>query len=304
MSRSKSRQRPPVDPYTSARQFYETRLADNPTMPRYNHLLGAMCAEKGEHALAENYFRNTITVTPNDIMVRNDFALLLAKQNRKEDALQEFKKATLVTEDSALLQKNIGAVQGNSGKYKEALESATRSRHLYPDDAMNHRNIAKLHSALGDTRSALKHNMTSIYLENPGYERPRQPVVTSAAAVQIIASGGNRSEAFKLMDIARTLENKTVTLDTTQRTNEIIYKAMKRMGNQAAILEQQKKEEEAKKAVAEIQFADRSAIMNFAMRRAQQAEQDELAEQEGGGGEGGEGGRRRRRKPKGEQEDS
>ncbi len=112
---------------------------------------------------------------------------------------------------------------------------------------MNHRNIAKLHAALGDSRSSLEHNMTSLRLERPllnsagnAYINPQgnKPVTSAyrAAAVQIIAKGGNRDEAYRLMDAARTLEGRVFTLDTTQRTNEIIYKAMKRRGDQVGNL--------------------------------------------------------------------
>ncbi len=233
--------------------------------------MAAISSAKGNNEAADNYYRQTISTTPHDVMARNDFAVHLANQNRKYDSLQEFKKATLIVEDNAILQKNMGAVMGNSGQYKEALECATKSRHLNPNDAMNHRNIAKLHAALGDSRSSLEHNLTSIYLENPASLLPSigsagpKPVTSAyrAAAVQIIAKGGSRQEAFKLMDIARTLENRTFQLDTTQRTNEIIYNAMKRRGDQVGAIEKERRDAEEKKRVQEVQFRSKEDILKF-----------------------------------------
>lgn len=305
-----ARTRPPVDKYAAASAFYEEKLAANPTMPRYNHFMGAISAAKGNNAAADNYYRQTISATPHDVMARNDFAIHLANQNRKEDSLQEFKKAVLIVEDNAVLQKNMGAVLGNSGQYKPALEAATRARHLNPHDAMNHRNLAKLHAALGDSRTSLEHNMASIHLENPaaivanGYNRSAPKPVTSAyraAAVQIIARGGRREEAHKLMDIARTLEHKTYVLDTTQRTNEIIYAALKRKGDQVAQLEMERAAEEAKKVVADLSFGGKADILKFTaqMSRAR----DRAADEDGDGDEEEEEDnsvtrrRRRRKKP-------
>lgn len=297
----------PRDKYSNAIQFYEDKLGVNPAMPRYNHCMAAIHSEKKNYDIADNYYRQTILATPHDIMARNDFALHLAKQNRKEDALQEFRKAALIVEDNAFLQKNIAAVQGNSGQYKLALESATRARHLNPYDPMNHRNLAKLHAALGDSRSALEHNMTSIQLEKPvapsavsGYNSGPKPVTSAyrAAAVQIIAKGGSRDEAFRLMDIARTLENKTYTLDTTQRTNEIIYSAMKRMGSKMSALEKERAAEEDKKRVQEMRFDSKEDILKFSAAEAAHASAGERRDDDEDGNKGERRKRRQQQPPR------
>lgn len=247
-----------VHPYVAARRFYEEKLENNPTMPRYLHFMSAMTAEKGEVDTANSYYRRAIESDPNNIMVRNDYAVHLARNNRKEDALNEFRKARIIIEDNAVLEKNTAAVLGNTGRYQEALDAATRSRFLNPNDAQNHRNIAKLQSALGDGRAALHHNMKSIAIEHSRngdswqqHHQHAKPNTSAhrAAAVQIIAQGGSREDAFKLMDTARTLENKRIDLLTSTRTYEIIADIKRRYGGK--LFEQEKKrqeEEERRKA--------------------------------------------------------
>jgi Flp pilus assembly protein TadD len=229
--------------YASAERFYEAKLQINPEMPRYNHLMAAIASERGLEDKANNYYRQAITVQPGNLMTRNDYAVHLARSNRKEDALHEFKKAELVVENNSVLQKNYAATLGNAGQFNAALTAATKSRHLDPYDAMNHRNLARIHAALGDARSSLEHNMTAIQLENPRTHPHPNTTAFRAAAVQIIAKGGRREEAFALMDTARQLEHKTADLATSVQTRELIARIKKRYGNSLADIEKEKQEQ-------------------------------------------------------------
>lgn len=81
---------------------------------------------------------------------------------------------------------------------------------------------------LGDTRTAVVHNMASINLEgNPNFSEKLDSTAYRAAAVQVIAKGGDANEAQALMDAARKIEGAKVSVSTTVRTNEIIYKVIK-----------------------------------------------------------------------------
>lgn len=231
-----------------AKQFYASKLALNPTMSRYLHFMAAICTELGQIEEADHYYRQTILNDPNNIMVRNDFAVHLANQNRKSDALQELKKATIITENNAMLQKNIAAIQGNSGLFKESLHSANKAYFLNPNDEKNHRNLGKIHAVLGDSRSSLQHNLCAINLEHKkmlNYQKTNTSVLRTAA-IQSISKGGRRDDTLMLIDAARTLEKKTYELPTSVRTMEIINNIKKRKGDKMAQIEKEKREQEAK----------------------------------------------------------
>lgn len=235
--------------YASAEKFYQTKLANNPEMPRYNHLMAAIASERGQEEKANSYYRQAIMVQPGNLAMRNDYAVHLSRANRKEDALHEFKKATLINDDNALLQKNMAATLGNAGRFNDALAAATRARFLAPHDAMNHRNLAKIHAALGDAHSALEHNLMSVRLENPRTKAHPNTSAYRAAAVQIIAKGGAREEAFALMDAARHLEHKRADLSTSVQTHEIIHMIKRRYGHTLAQIEKEKQEEIEKQKI-------------------------------------------------------
>jgi tetratricopeptide (TPR) repeat protein len=238
-------------PYLQAGAYYESRLAKNPSVSRYTHFMGALSTARGEVADAGKYYRETIQNAPQDVLARNDFAIHLHDQGRKEEAIKEMKKASLIVSEHGFLEKNYAAIEGNAGQFQSALNHARIASHLLPNDDMNHRNLAKLQNALGDSNAALEHNLLSIKLEeqqkqmNPHY----QPHTSAyrAAAVQWVAKGGNREQAIELLHAARHIEKKQVDLLTSNRTYEIIDKIKRLQGDRWKQLEAQKEAEMKRK---------------------------------------------------------
>ena len=134
----------------------------------------------------------------------------------------------------------MAATLGNMGQFTKALDAATTARHLNPYDPVNHRNLAKIHAALGDARSSLEHNLAAIRLDNPHSQAKPNTTAFRAAAVQIIAKGGRREEAYALMDQARQLEKKHIDLPTSTQTHEIIQRIKKRHSQSLADIEKEK----------------------------------------------------------------
>ncbi len=238
-----------------AEDFYTTKLRSNPNMARYNTFMGAIASAKGEVDNADSYYRQAVVAAPNNILIRNDFALHMAhhgNHDKKLDAIKEMKKTLLMTDTNALIHKNVSALYARTGQYQDALRHGNESRFLVANDPMNHRNLAKLHSILGDTHSALEHNLQSIQLEDPSKMAPNTSAYR-AAAVQIISKGGNHEEALSFMKAARMYEKKQFQLSTTQRTNEILEKVEKQQRDilLRKEMERQQEEERRKKSMGE-----------------------------------------------------
>jgi tetratricopeptide (TPR) repeat protein len=235
-------------PYVQATDYLKGRLEINNSVSRYTHLIGTLAEARGNIEEADQYFRRTILMAPNNVMARNDFALHLGRLGQKDDCIKELNKAELIASENSLLHKNLGAAYGKRGDFELALQHATRSRFLAPNDAMNHRNIAKLHSALGDTHSALHHNLQSIQLEDPHKGYKPNTSAYRAAAVQIITTQrGTKEDAVALIDAARRMEGKKLELSTTERTFELIDRIKQQQGDRFKDLERRKEEEIAKR---------------------------------------------------------
>lgn len=191
-----------------ARVFFEKKLEDNPTMPRYNHCMGALAdAQGGAHMEeATNYYRQAAANQPANLMIRNDYALHLEKKGFHKDALREFDKALLVSLDSAAIHMNVAAVHGLHGEYVPAMEHAKRAKDLNPNIPMNLRNLAKMQSQAGDSRQALRNNLESIRLERAGITGGKINTQAFRNAAKQSFARGMRDQALSLIQEARQLE--------------------------------------------------------------------------------------------------
>lgn len=240
------------DMHYPAVKFFEKKLQNNPTMPRYNHLMAMLKVAENDHKAAEGHFIAALHSNPGDIAVRSDYALLLARKGDFDASREQYRKATVLAPESLLIMKNLSAIHARQGDLSTALQHATRTLQVAPDDCIAHRNFAKIRDAMGNTEEALQHNMTSLTIEQVNGARSN-PKTLRTAAVQIISNGvpadsdlpGDRIKAAsRLMDAARAIEGKKISLPTSTRTYEIISNILKRRGNS---LEALKKEEESGK---------------------------------------------------------
>jgi tetratricopeptide (TPR) repeat protein len=231
-----------------AQQFFEKKIEDNPTMPRYNHCLGALADAKGHLEEATAYYRNAAANQPANLMIRNDYALHLEKKGFHKDALREYDKALLVSLDSAAIHMNLAAVHGLHGDYSPAVEHAQRAKDLNPNIPMNLRNLAKMQSHTGNSRKALANNLESIRLERAGVTGGRINTEAFRNAAKQSFARGMREQALSLIQEARQLEGKAYKSDTTIRTNEIVSRILARKGNAVAQIEAEQKEKEERDA--------------------------------------------------------
>ena len=214
--------------------------------------MGALASAAGNNKMAEYHYQNTLRAAPHDVLARSDYALQLARTGKLGESVDELKKTFLITREQPTVHNNLGAVLARRGDYKPALEHTTRAMELAPQNSVNHRNCARIQSLMGDTRGALKHNLESVAIDSrnalQGGGKPNS-LAYRAAAVQIIALGGDRNEAHRLMDAARSIEGKKHFLGTTERTNEILSMIMTRVGD---------KEEALKKEAAALEAAKKA----------------------------------------------
>ena len=237
-----------------ASAFYEEKLKNAPDNALYHHMLAAMSIAGGDNASGLDHFRASIS-SSNNVMTRNDMALHMARTenlknpDRFKEVMTEFKKAlVLAGDDQPVLHKNISAVYAAKGDFTLARDHTRRALEISPNDAANHRNISKIMDELGDQRAALRHNMEAMRLDIKNRTKPNSSSYR-AAAVQNLVKGGDMKESIKLLSAARKIENKVYECSTTIRTQEIISKIMKRIGDPLDDLEKEEREVAQRKAL-------------------------------------------------------
>jgi len=138
-------------------------------------------------------------------------------------------------------------------------------------------NIHSISYSLLQVHSALKHNMTSIRSELRLPNERKETKSYRKAAVQIISTGGDRNEAYKLMDCARALENKKFVLPTTERTNQVLLMMLERRGDAVGELERKATAEaaEAEEREAAMRTGDVASLLNK-VRDAQEKKKKDM----------------------------
>lgn len=242
--------------------YYQQKLLENPTMPKYNHHLAILLTKQqqqqqqkqpNKQEQAAEYYRKALEASPNNVMIRNDYALFLHHNRQPQEpqpdknslaACNELKKGLLIVEKQPILHSNLCALYARTGRYQEAMQHAKRSSELRPEYPMNIRNLAKIQNLTGDSRTALAMNLRAIDLEKQGHHGGYiNTDVYRAAAIQSIAKG-ETEQALQLVREARGIERKLYQSSTTERTNEIIAKIMQRKGDQIQQIEKEAKEQE------------------------------------------------------------
>ena len=265
---------PPRAEYTNAERreqikasiYFKRKMdAGSQDNARYNHFMASLAVAAHDNNAAKLHYQQTVASSPGDVLARSDYALHLQRMGREyeNDAREALRKALLIAPDHAVLHKNAGSLLAQSGQFRQGQQHTQRSLQLNDSDAMSHRNFARITSRLGDTHTALKHNLTAIALEQKHNGGAAAAAIAPAAgkgagasgvgtthtnayrqaAVQIIATGGDKALAHRLMDAARAAEGQRCQLPTSQGTAEVTLKMLSRRGDAEAELEREKAKE-------------------------------------------------------------
>ena len=266
-------------PHQEAVKFYQNKLIENPDNARYNHLLGTLRNAERKYGEANVLFQRTLAIQPHNILARNDYAIALSTQNRNRDGVTELQKAMLQNEDLPVIRRNMAVLYGRYGDFNSAATHAVRAVQLDPQNSQGHRNLAKIYDRITRRARHVAHDQAIALEEAEVYSR-KHTSAYRAAAVQIVAKGGDYAEAHKLMDAARRHEGKHTVMETTQKTYEIIGQIMKRRGNKMDEI----REEERKMAEKEQMLANiKAGIMPQRLNLKGEQKSDNAANEDGEG---------------------
>eukprot|EP01041_Mallomonas_annulata_P010852 gene10852-22653_t len=236
-----------------AENFYEEKLDINPHMAKYNQSLAAIKLAHNQPLVAHQYYKAAHESDPQNVMIRNDYALNMARQGNLELSRDNFKRALHINDSQPTLHKNLSSVYARDGHYKEAHEHARRSVQLNGLDPMALRNLAKLKDTIGDSRSALPYYLKAIDVETMQNPDKINTAAYRQAAVLTIAQGGSHQDALSLMHAARKHAGLQYKSPTTEKTNEIIASIKARKGDILEKLEHEtKRRQDALKLKAKI----------------------------------------------------
>lgn len=101
------------------------------------HQLLAMChADVGDVAAADSAFKRALHLVPGNALILTNYATMLRKYGRLDEALSALQKATEVAPSHARAWIDLGVTALGLGKYEQARVSLARGLELQPDSAL------------------------------------------------------------------------------------------------------------------------------------------------------------------------
>jgi len=120
--------------------------------------IGKELADRGQNDLAEAHFRNAIQYSPDLGLARYNLATLLQRENRTDEALQQYLLALPRMSDPlelAQTHNNLGALFLARNQYAEALAQFDSAIHINPDEANSYLGRGMVQFQFGQIDNAL-----------------------------------------------------------------------------------------------------------------------------------------------------
>jgi len=110
-------------------------------------------------------FEHTLDVTSNNWLIHNNYANVLKRTGRVDEAIEHFYKALRIKPNSAEVHNNLGNALAKLGKIDEAIEHYSKALSLTPNFSEAHYNLASALAEQGRTDEAIAEYRQSLQLE-------------------------------------------------------------------------------------------------------------------------------------------
>jgi tetratricopeptide (TPR) repeat protein len=145
---------------------------------------------------------DTIEKNPDSWMVRNNYANLLLKDNRLDEAEEQLRAGLRIDENNPDLLTNLGLVFEARGRPDDAIECYAAAMQAGHDDAAAHYQLARLLVERGKTEEAIFHLNRAI--EKPGYALPHLELA------RILQARGRTDQAIAQLEQAVAIDPELV----------------------------------------------------------------------------------------------
>ena len=152
---------------------------------------GLVNQQKGNAALAEEWYRKAIAKKPDASEAQNNLAVLLLESGKIDEALEASKAAVEADPDGYEAAYTLAEVLEAAGRIEEAIEAYGKSAKLSPGDPDPLLAVADLSHASGDDAAA-----AAALVE--AFARAPQKIELGLMALELLVVSGKREEALAL----------------------------------------------------------------------------------------------------------
>lgn len=131
----------------AARSAIDTIQQDPATRPEYLRLRALIESDGGNYGGAENDFKEALSIDPKNVIIMLNYANLLWKTNRSQDATQLYQHALTLEPNNNAALTAMGYLSRETGNAPAAEEYFTKLAKLYPDDYVPYLALGDLYTS-------------------------------------------------------------------------------------------------------------------------------------------------------------
>jgi tetratricopeptide (TPR) repeat protein len=136
-----------------ADKFATKWLADNPADPQFSYHYSSVLLAQQQYAKAETVLARLLGARPDDVLVLNNLAWVLAKQN-KPGAVVHAQRAVELLPNRASLLDTLAFALAADRQYPKALETQRKAIEIAPGEMGYRLGLARIAVAAGDKATA------------------------------------------------------------------------------------------------------------------------------------------------------
>lgn len=198
--------------FAAAAYEFNQSLSDTSLIKESFEQIGDIMKLLGNDIKAVEYYKKAVSVAPNDVKLRLDYAKMLDKLGQEDDAVEEYNYILSKTTDNkdvlysleriykkkledspndASLTSNLGAIMQKQGNYDEALRYYSKAEYLDPSNVNTRINVGTLYQQKGDYKTAIiaYDSILILYPDN---------IEANIYKAQSLAKLGNQKEAQEI----------------------------------------------------------------------------------------------------------
>ena len=198
--------------FAAAAYEFNQSLSDTSLIKESFEQIGDIMKLLGNDIKAVEYYKKAVSVAPNDVKLRLDYAKMLDKLGQEDDAVEEYNYILSKTTDNkdvlysleriykkkledspndASLTSNLGAIMQKQGNYDEALRYYSKAEYLDPSNINTRINVGTLYQQKGDYKTAIiaYDSILILYPDN---------VEANIYKAQSLAKLGNKKESQEI----------------------------------------------------------------------------------------------------------
>jgi len=151
--------------YSSALSIWEDTVAKVPASARAHNNLGLVLADQEKFDEAIVQYRTALEIDPNSEKIHDNLGVVLSRNGQVDEAIIQYRKALEINPNTVSAYSNLGNALNARGQYEEALTLYNKALELNPNLEIVYNNIGAILAHQGQMDKAVIHFKKALELQ-------------------------------------------------------------------------------------------------------------------------------------------